>query len=146
MLNDYYFIVSVFAGLLILAIVLYRFVKGIEESKGIACLLCLMSFIFISSPLWSKIVIKNEDVEISLYRDLSTNQTKANIYLIENFKNYITDEKKLKNLDKILKEMNAQIAQINEKINENAIKTLAKSTSKAVSITRPKPPVNLSVE
>ncbi len=36
MLNDNYFIVSVFAGLVILIFVLYRFVKGIEESKGIA--------------------------------------------------------------------------------------------------------------
>ncbi len=105
-----------------------------------------MSFIFISSPLWSKIVIKNEDMEISLYRDLSSNQTKANIDLIKNFRNYITDEKELKNLDKILREMNTQIAQINEKIDENAIKTLAKETSKAVSITRPKPPTGLRIE
>ena len=94
MTNIGFLIAAVVLGALVLAAVLWNFVRpGTQQNVILATTLSLIGFTLVSSPLWASIAIKGPQWEISLLRQQSEVQIQSYIELLDAYQKVLSPDK-----------------------------------------------------
>lgn len=79
-----YTIIAVIIGIIVMGAVVWRYLSPTGQINTVlSTTLALLGFVLISSPLWSSIVVKGPQWELSLLKEQSTKQAEEYLALLE---------------------------------------------------------------
>ena len=109
-----FLIFVVIAGGIILAAVLWRYLRATSQREGIlSTTLVLVGFTLVSTPLWGSIVVKGPQWELSLLREKSENLAKEYVTLFEKYQNAVPQPEAIQLSPKV-----AELRKLRERVDE----------------------------
>lgn len=94
MTETWFFAVAVATGAVVLAAVLWIFIRApVQRSVVLSTTLTLVGFALVSTPLWGSIAIKGPQWEITLLKQRSEMQLKNNLELLQVLQKSLPPEK-----------------------------------------------------
>lgn len=130
MTETWFFAVAVAIGAVVLAAVLWIFIRAtVQRSVVLSTTLTLVGFVLVSTPLWRSIAIKGPQWEITLLKQTSETQLQNNLELLQTLKKSLPPDKAAQ----IAPEVNRVQQSVNDIQNTEGEKERAKKVQEAVS-------------